>query len=113
MKNFLFAVFAALAALTLAADEPRPCRVSITSQPEGASVIIDGKDRGTTPITLFDLAPGRHHLKLRRAGYVERDRFFNTGDGPYVEKSEVLDEVKGILLLKSEPEGANILIDGG
>ena len=112
MKNFLSAVCAAIAALTLTADEPRSCRVSITSQPEGASVIIDGKDRGTTPITLFDLAPGRHHLKLRRAGYVERDRFFSTGDVPFVEKSEVLDEVKGILLLKSEPEGANILIDG-
>lgn len=112
MKNFLLAAFAAIAALILSADEPRPCRVSITSQPEGASVIIDGKDRGTTPITLFDLAPGRHHLKLRRAGYVECDRFFNTGEVPYVEKSEVLDEVKGILLIKSEPEGANILIDG-
>ena len=38
-------------------------RVTITSQPAGASVIIDGMDKGTTPITLFDIKPGRHHLK--------------------------------------------------
>ena len=89
-------------------------RVNITSQPEGATVIIDGKDRGTTPVTLFDLAPGRHHLKYRLAGYVERDRFFNTQDaqGNYLEKNEVLEEEKGILLLKTEPDGCDIQIDG-
>ena len=97
----------------LAADGVQP-RVNVTSQPSGATVIIDGMDRGTTPVTLFDLAPGRHHLKYRLAGYVERDRFFNTNEtpGPYVEKNEVLEEEKGLLLLKTEPEGCDIQIDG-
>ena len=94
-----------------AADAPLT-RVSITSQPSGATVIVDGKDRGTTPVTLFDLQPGRHHLKCRLAGYVTRDRFFNTDEGPYIEKNEVLDEVKGLLLLKTEPAGCDIQIDG-
>lgn len=104
---------AMLAVSSLAADEVRP-RVNITSQPSGATVIIDGMDRGTTPVTLFDLAPGRHHLKYRLAGYVERDRFFNTNEnpGPYIEKNEVLEEEKGILLLKTDPEGCDIQIDG-
>ena len=103
----------AFASSVFAADEVRP-RVSITSQPSGATVIVDGMDRGTTPVTLFDLAPGRHHLKYRLAGYVERDRFFNTNDapGPYIEKNEVLEEEKGLLLLKTEPEGCDIQIDG-
>ena len=98
---------------SFAEDEIRP-RVNITSQPSGATVIIDGMDRGTTPVTLFDLAPGRHHLKYRLAGYVERDRFFNTKElpGPYIEKNEVLEEEKGLLLLKTEPEGCDIQIDG-
>ena len=102
-----------LAASSFAADTVQT-RVNITSQPSGATVIIDGMDRGTTPVTLFDLAPGRHHLKYRLAGYVERDRFFNTQDaqGPYLEKNEVLEEEKGILLLKTEPEGCDIQIDG-
>ena len=98
---------------SLAADGVR-MQVNITSQPEGATVIIDGKDRGTTPLPLFDLAPGRHHLKYRMAGYVERDRFFSTQEaqGSYLEKNEVLEEEKGLLLLKTEPEGCDIQIDG-
>ena len=107
--GFLFA----FALSAFAADEVRP-RVNITSQPSGATVIVDGMDRGTTPVTLFDLAPGRHHLKYRLAGYVERDRFFNTRENPepYIEKNEVLEEEKGLLLLKTEPEGCDIQIDG-
>ena len=110
MKAFVLCLLSfVLAFVSLAADGVR-MQVNITSQPEGATVIIDGKDRGTTPLPLFDLAPGRHHLKYRMAGYVERDRFFNTQEatGSYLEKNEVLEEEKGLLLLKTEPEGCDI-----
>ena len=112
MFECLFAAIM-LAVSSFAADEVRP-RVNITSQPSGATVIVDGMDRGTTPVTLFDLTPGRHHLKYRLAGYVERDRFFNTNEnpGPYIEKNEVLEEEKGLLLLKTDPAGCDIQIDG-
>ena len=103
----------ALVISAFAVDAP-PLRVNVTSEPAGATVIIDGKDRGTTPIMLFDLAPGRHHLKYRMAGYVECDRFFNTQEasGPCLEKNEVLEEERGLLLLKTEPEGCDIQVDG-
>ena len=97
--------------LSVFADEPQ-IRVSLSSQPSGATVIVDGRDRGVTPVMLFDIAPGRHHVKFRLAGYVERDRYFDTRDNPFVEKNEVMTEEKGLLLLKSEPAGANITIDG-
>jgi len=100
-----------LSLLAVAAD-PVQSRVSISSQPSGATVIIDGMDRGTTPVTLFDLAPGRHHLKYRLAGYCERNRFFSTDEGPFIEKNEVLQEEKGLLILKTDPAGADIQIDG-
>ena len=89
-------------------------RVTLTSQPAGAAVVIDGKERGTTPVTLFDLAPGRHHLKCRLAGHVEKDVFFDTRDtrGPYIERNEVLEEEHGILLLRTDPDGCDIQIDG-
>lgn len=104
--------FLLAASLLSATAEQAPTRVSITSQPSGATVIIDGMDRGTTPITLFDLAPGRHHIKYRLAGYVEHDRYFRTEEGPFIEKSAVLSEEKGLLLLQSEPSGCNIVVDG-
>ena len=102
-----------LTSLSAFAQERVPVRVTVTSQPAGATVIVDGMDRGTTPITLFDLAPGRHHIKYRLAGYVEADRFVDTNhEGPFIEKNVVLKEEKGLLLLKTEPAGANIVIDG-
>lgn len=115
MKRLLLSAWCVVlgSAASLAADGVSP-RVSVTSQPEGATIIVDGVDRGMTPAILCDLAPGRHHLKYRLAGYVERDRFFNTKEatGPYIEKNEVLEEEKGLLLLKTEPAGCDIQIDG-
>lgn len=108
----LIAAFCANICASAFADGPVQLRVSIKSQPEGASVIVDGRDRGTTPTVLFDLAPGRHHLKYRLAGYQEKDRFFDTKDGPFIERNEVLEEEKGLLLLKTDPPGCNISIDG-
>ncbi len=95
------------------ADEPQvACRVSLTTNPSGATVIVDGKDRGTTPIMLYDLEPGRHHVKFRCLGYDDSDRFFDTREGPFVERNSVLREQKGLLLLKTDPEGCDIQIDG-
>ena len=107
--------FAAAASLlfSASAQERVQTRVNVTSQPAGATVIVDGMDRGTTPITLFDIAPGRHHIKYRLAGYGEADRFVDTSrEGPFIERNVVLKEEKGILLLKTDPPGASIVIDG-
>ena len=111
MKNAILATFL-LAASAFAADPQVTCRVSLTTNPSGAAVVVDGKDRGTTPITLYDLAPGRHHVKFRRVGYEDADRFVDTNDGPFVEKNTVLREQKGLLLLKTEPADCDIQIDG-
>ena len=111
MKAFVLCLLSFVLCMpTLAADPPQT-RVSVTSQPAGATVIVDGRDRGVTPLMLFDLEPGRHHLKFRLAGYCERDRFFNTSEGPFIEKNEVLVEEKGLLLLKTDPPDCDILID--
>ena len=115
MKVILLSVFASVAAGLFAADDSTAkveTRVVVTSQPAGASVILDGKDRGVTPITLLGLEPGRHHLRFRLAGYVERDRFFDMSEGPVIEKSEVLEEEKGLLLVKTDPSGCDLQIDG-
>ena len=104
---------ALLAVVPAFAQEKVQTRVNVTSQPAGATVIVDGMDRGTTPVTLFDLAPGHHHIKYRLAGYDEVDRFVDTSrEGPFIEKNVVLQEEKGLLLLKTEPAGASIVIDG-
>lgn len=112
MKKLSMLAAALLLGLSLWGDDAIKTRVNITSHPSGASVIIDGVDRGVTPVTIFDLAPGRHHLKYRLSGYVERDRFFRVGEEPVVERNEVLVEEKGLLLIKTDPEGCSVISEG-
>lgn len=103
----------ALGVLPSAADEQEvQVRVMVTSQPEGALVLVDGVERGTTPLSLYDLKPGRHHLKYRLSGYEECDRFVDTSEGPYVEKNASLEELKGLLLVKTAPAGCDIQVNG-
>lgn len=107
------AVLLSLLSSAYSAEEPLiRARVNVSSQPAGATVIVDGRDRGTTPVTLYDLGPGAHHLRYRLSGYVERDRFFTMDEGPVLEKSETLEPEKALFLLRSVPEGCNIAIDG-
>ena len=112
MKSAFFALLAGAALSAAAADSATPCRVSLATNPSGASVIVDGADRGVTPIMLYDLAPGKHHVKFRLAGYEESNRFLDTREGPFVERNTVLREQKGLLLLKTDPAGADIQVDG-
>ena len=94
------------------ADEPpAQARVSFNSQPSGARIVLDGVERGTTPVTL-PVAPGRHHFKYRLSGYADCDRFFSTSEGLYIEKNEELEEEKGLLLLKTDPVGCDVQVDG-
>ena len=111
MKALVLCLLSFVLSASLSAADQVQTRVNVTSQPSGATVIVDGRDRGVTPLMLFDLTPGRHHLKFRLAGYCERDRFFDTTEGPFVEKNEVLVEEKGLLLLKTDPPDCDILID--
>jgi hypothetical protein len=45
----------------------------VSSTPAGARVLVDGKARGVTPLTLADVSPGRHDVALQSdAGTVTR-----------------------------------------
>ncbi len=44
--------------------------LTITSDPAGANVTVDGQPAGRTPVTLRDLTAGTHNLELSMAGHV-------------------------------------------
>jgi hypothetical protein len=94
------------------ADAERSARVDVTSLPEGAAVTVDGIDRGFTPLTLFDLAEGPHHVKLRMSGYVENNQTVKIGRGAVQTVHADLTPEKGLLILKSDPDGCNVTING-
>ena len=43
--------------------------ISVASTPPGATVFIDGKNRGTTPATLSGISTGTHTIVLNMSGY--------------------------------------------
>ena len=113
MKRMISALFAfALAAFAAEAQESKAIRCDFTSQPDGASVVIDDVTRGVTPITLYDLGPGKHHVRFELQNYEVVDEFLSLREGGFAQKNAVLSPIKGLLLLTSEPSGCDISLDG-
>ena len=110
MRGIILSI--ALAAFAAFAEESKAIRCDFTSQPEGATVVVDGMVRGVTPLTLYDLAPGPRHVRFELANYEGVDEFMFLREGGAVSKNAVLSPVKGILLLETEPAGCDISLDG-
>lgn len=53
-----------------ASGEPASATIQVSSEPPGATVEVDGRGRGPTPLSLT-VRPGVHRLTLRREDYAE------------------------------------------
>ena len=72
--RFRIAVAAVAGATTPAAGAAATTSVVIMTTPPGATVFVDNQQRGVSPITISDLKPGGHRIRLTRAGYLENQR---------------------------------------
>jgi hypothetical protein len=48
---------------------PASATLKVAANVSGAKVLLDGEERGTTPLTLEDLRPGRYQLSVSASGY--------------------------------------------
>ena len=55
--------------------------VSVISTPDGATVALDGQEKGTTPLLLSDVEPGEHTLFIFAPGFRDRQLKINTTAG--------------------------------
>jgi hypothetical protein len=56
-------------------------RLELTSEPAAAQVLLDGKSRGVTPLTVDDLTPGTHTLELQSSeGSIRRSFVVKAGE---------------------------------
>src|SRR5262245_37985852 len=53
----------------------------VESDPVGASVFVDGRLAGETPLTLPAIAPGVHRVRIVRLGYLENSRLVTVKSG--------------------------------
>jgi serine/threonine protein kinase len=87
--------------------------LSVQTNPAGASVVIDGKQRGATPLSLA-LAPGRHVLELVTEGDVRSIPVTITPGGQVSQFIEFphTPSALGELQVRTEPAGAQVSVDG-
>ena len=103
----------ASSAIAAGDDETRlPIRVEFTSDPEGASVYVDGEAKGKTPLVIRDLGPGKHHARFQLDSRETADDFFAVDYGSMVTRHVELKKIRGLLLLTSDPAGATVMRDG-
>src|SRR5690242_4491814 len=86
--------------------------VTLDSSPRGASVFVNGRLAGATPLELADLPPGSYSLNIERDGYTRLRRNFVLGSSG-VHISETLNAIpKESIAVNIEPEGSEIVLDG-
>ncbi|MBR4997687.1 MAG: PEGA domain-containing protein [Bacteroidaceae bacterium] len=94
----------------LSAELPKSEKIHITSEPEGASVAIDGVYQGITPLT-YELTWGRYEVSFYKDGYLDEKRSLKVDDQTsslHQNMKSSSEEVK----ITSSPSEAIITIDG-
>lgn len=113
MRKFLAGVAAAVLAFA-AQPGAYGAQVSFTSAPAGAKVLVDGELIGSTVQSLWtDLSAGpAHHVQFALDGYETVDEYLVLTEGSHIVKHADMVPLKGLLLVTTEPEGAEISLDG-
>jgi hypothetical protein len=111
--------------------------ISVSSNPAGAAIVLDGKDTGKlTPSRLLLDRPGKHAITIRRYGYLDSTNNVNVELGQTANLNQDLtklgstDEIKaaggkfkkvfghggdgfgmGVVSVKTQPKGAQIMVN--
>jgi formylglycine-generating enzyme required for sulfatase activity len=92
--------------------EPADGRLAIRSRPAGASVLIDTRYVGQTPLEI-DVTPGKEHeLQLSKAGYEAASRKVSVASGELKALDLALPAQEGVVRFKVEPADAELFVDG-
>ena len=116
---------------------PAVSTIVVTSNPQAANVWVDGKDSGLTTPTQLTVEKGFHKITVRKAGFKEMSMEDTVSEGQTMSFSPVLlstnvqpedgkspnplrrffgtdtiPEGKGLVHIRTNPEGATILVDG-
>jgi len=89
-----------------------PEGLRIETRPPGASVWMDGRPAGETPLSIKDLRPGTHQLRLSLEGHAPSELIFEVPEGTSaVPLSFIMPPLLAPAEIHSEPEAATVMVD--
>jgi hypothetical protein len=86
--------------------------VIIKSEPSDAKVWLGKSYQGKTPLTIKNAPPGRHILTFVKAEYEKTTKEIVVEKGKSVSCTVTMLTDSGILIVKSQPSGGKVYIDG-
>ncbi|MGB8064555.1 MAG: PEGA domain-containing protein [Candidatus Sulfotelmatobacter sp.] len=91
-----------------------PGQLTIDSTPQGAQIQLDGKTDPSwvTPVVLMNIQPGSHSITLSKSGFASDTRSVDVASGAPASTIIHLSQLSATLVVKSDPPGASIYIDG-
>lgn len=97
--------------VTLPSPTPINGRLSITSKPSGAKVVIDGKEMGETPLLISAILVGEHSMRLEKQGCAPVSKTITIEENKPLNLEEKLDTGRSVLV-KTDRRGDKIYVDG-
>lgn len=85
--------------------------VSVTTDPPGATVMIDGRNVGISPVDVERVAQGEHILSVSKRGYTSRDKEIDLEYGDVLSVFLRMKEKETTFSVFSFPSGAGVFLD--
>jgi hypothetical protein len=89
-----------------------PGSFDLRSVPDNTSVVINGNYKGSTPLTVSGLDPGKYTITFSRFDYEKFSTTATIEAGAITEVTATLQPKTGSLVINTTPSGAQILLDG-
>jgi hypothetical protein len=88
--------------------------ISVTSNPTGAAISLNGNYRGTAPVTIPNLPPGTYTIRAELMGYEPQSVVSSVIAGQVTVQSFTLRKIvlPGSITVLSTPSGSSIYLDG-
>jgi hypothetical protein len=85
--------------------------IRVTSDPSGASVLMDGKKIGVTPLDLADIGPGQKKITVEQNGYKPVTQTASVKSGQQTQLDIRLEALSCVINISSDPSGAEVYVD--
>lgn len=98
--------------ITLQPVAAAPGRIVVNANVDGATVIVDGEERGAPPVVIEEASTGTHAVIVRAVGHQEFRQTCNVGPGVNCEVSAELQPVGTQVRVEANVPGAQFFVDG-